>query len=96
MSAGLTSVVANKAFRLRTLTENQNTGESNPPYVGQIVGRIRGERLTTSPPMQRRAVGDGEKPIPALHCSRFDATPTICLHSSVLSEVDNDGRLYHG
>jgi hypothetical protein len=59
ISAGLASVVANKAFRLRILTENRGTGENNQPYVGQA-GLIRGARLTSSPPLQRRAIGDGE------------------------------------
>lgn len=40
ISAGLASVVASKAFRLRILTENRETGENNPPYVGQA-GLIR-------------------------------------------------------
>jgi hypothetical protein len=91
ISAGLASVVANKAFRLRILTENRETGENNPPYVGQA-GLIRGARLTPSPPPQRRAIGDGERPMPALRCSRFEAIPTTCLHN-ILSEVDDNGDM---
>ena len=87
ISAKLASVVANKAFRLRILTENQTTGENNPPYVGQA-GLLRGERPT--------AKTSRERPMPALHCSHFEAIPITCLHN-VLSEVDDNGDMavYH-
>jgi len=84
---------ADKAFRLRIVTNNRGTGEENDPDVGQA-GLIRGNRLAgaASPPMQRQAIGDGLRPASALRVSRFEAIPTTCFHN-VVSEEDEDGDM---
>ena len=92
MSPELANVVSSKAFRLRIITKNRRTEESGNPFVGQV-GFIRGARLVDSPPLQRRAIGGGERPISNLRSSHFEATPITCLHNVANVRNEDSGDM---
>lgn len=81
ISPTLAAIVSSKAFCLHISLKNRRTGEDSDTAVGQV-GLIRGERLTQSPPQQKRAVaGEDDRPVSILRSSRFSVTPTTCLHN---------------